>query len=335
MSFPPEAIRLLNGFLGYQSLVAACELKLPDLLADGPRTAADLASATGTHAPSLRRLLRGLAAWRFLREETDGSFAATPVSDVFRSDQPGLRSMALMLNLEGYKDWAEMLSAIQTGAPVFERLHGESRWAALAHDPEQAEAFNAAMVETSRRVGRELVAHYDFAGVRTAVDVAGGNGALLAAVVKANPGIAGILFDLPAGLAGATALMRAAGVEARVRQVEGSFFESVPAGGDLYILKSIIHDWDDERAVTILRTCAAAMGSEARLILVERVLPELGDDPDAALGTLMADLHMMVMLGGRERTTSEYAALFVAAGLNLTRTIDLQSDFYAIEARKD
>jgi O-methyltransferase domain len=151
-------------------------------------------------------------------------------------------------------------------------------------------------------------------------------------VLRKLPAARGILFDLPAGLAGARELMDDGGVSDRVAIIEGSFFESVPAGGDLYMLKSIIHDWDDEHAVQILSTCRRAMHPAARLVLVERFIPERMDSPDDYLGTVMSDLHMMVVLGGRERTTKEYCALLTAAGLSFTREVPMESDFYAVEA---
>lgn len=325
-----QAAVLLNGFRGYQLLVAACRLKLADLVGERPRTASELASATGTHAPSLRRALRGLVSWGFFSEQPDGTFAATGVSELFRSDKPGMRNMAVMLSHEGYRVWAELVGALRSGRPMFEQLYGKSRWQQMAEDPLDAAEFNAAMVETSTRVGREFVAAYDVGDARRVVDVGGGNGALLAAVLRMHPSLEGILFDLPAGLAGAADGMKAAGVTGRVSFAEGSFFESVPAGADLYLLKSIIHDWDDEHAVAILKTCREAMNGHARLVLVERTLPEGAPDEHDMPG-LMSDLHMMVMLGGRERTTSEYGGLFKDAGLRLTRDVPM-SDFHAIEA---
>ena len=330
---PLEAIRLLNGFRGYQLVVAACRLTLPDLVAAGHSEAATLAAMTRTHEPSMHRMLRGLAAWGFFVEDSDGRFAPTEISESFRSDRPGLRDMALMLSTEGYGAWGDLLYALETGQPVFEHLYGKSRWEKLAEDPEDAAAFNAAMVETSRRVGAAFVAGYDFGDVDTVVDVGGGNGAVLAAVLAKLPAAKGVLFDLPAGLAGATELLRASGVDGRVTLVEGSFFDSVPESGDLYLLKSIVHDWDDERATAILVSCRRAMKGSARLVLLERFLPERIESPDLALGTVMSDLHMMVLLGGRERTTAEYASLLDAAGLNMTRPVILNSDFYTIEAR--
>lgn len=329
---PPEAVRLLNGFRGYQLVVAACQLKLPDLVAAGNSEPAALAAMTGTHEPSLRRALRGLAAWGFFAEDASGGYVPTAISESFRSDRPGLRDLALMLGREGYRTWAELLYTLRTGNPAFEHVYGMGRWQKLAEDPEDAALFNAAMVATSKRVGAAFVAHYDLDGVRTVVDVAGGNGALLAAVLGKAPQARGVLFDLPAGLAGAAERFQAAGLEGRVAFVEGSFFESVPAAGDLYLLKSIVHDWDDQHAIAILESCRRAMEGSARLVLLERFLPERIETPALALGTVMGDLHMMVLLGGRERTTSEYDALLVAAGLRMTRQIDLESEFYAIEA---
>lgn len=329
---PIEAVRLLNGFRGYQLAVAACRLKLPDLVADGVGDTESLAAQTGTHEPSLRRALRGLAAWGFFAEGPDGRFLPTAVSDAFRSDRPGLRNTTLMLSHEGYESWGELMYALQRGRPVFEHLYGKSRWEKMAENPGDAAQFNAAMVEMTKRVAMSFVAAYDFSGVRTVVDVGGGNGALLAAALAAHSGLDGVLFDLAAGLAGADSALKSAGLAGRVRIVEGSFFESVPAGGDLYLLKSIVHDWDDEHALKILQACRAAMGPEARLVVLERLLPENGVDGDSALGTLMSDLHMMVVLGGRERTTAEYASLLAEAGLRMTRPIAMASDFYAIEA---
>jgi ubiquinone/menaquinone biosynthesis C-methylase UbiE len=330
---PTEALWLLNGFRAYQLVVAACRLKLPDLVAAGHDEPSALAAMTKTHEPSLRRVLRGLAALGFFQEEdAGGRYLKTATSDWFRSDRPGLRNMTLMLSKEGYRAWAELPYALETGGPVFEHVYGKSRWEKMAEDPDDAALFNTAMVETSDRVGAAFVNGYDLAGVDTVVDVGGGNGALLAAVLKRLPHAQGVLFDLPTGLVGAAERMRAAGVDGRVTLVEGSFFESIPASGDLYLLKSIVHDWDDEHATAILSACRRAMKPSARLVLVERFLPDRLQSGGLELATVMSDLHMMVVLGGRERTTDEYASLLEASGLRMTRTVMLDSDFYAIEA---
>ena len=254
-----EAFRLVQGYRVYQMLVAACELKLPDLLADGPKSARDLAAATETHEPSMGRFLRGLAIWGLVEQLPGDRYSGTALADCFRSDIPGFRNMTLNLAAEGYTAWGSLLYSLRTGKPAFEHVFGKSRWAALAEDPHSAARFNAHMVEVTTRVAAGFVHAYDFRGVATVVDVGGGNGALLAAVLRANPEIKGVLCDLPAGLAGARELLHSSGVAGRTSLAEGSFFESVPAGGDLYMLKSIVHDWDDERALQILKTCRQAM----------------------------------------------------------------------------
>ncbi len=325
-----DAIRLLNGFRGYQLVVAACRLKLPDLGAAGHHDAGTLAAETGTHEASLRRALRGLAAWGFFAEDSRGCYTATALSDLFRSDQPGLRNITLMLSEEGYRVWEDLVYTLRTGQPAFEHVFGKNRWTKLAEEPEHAAQFNAAMVEATRRVVSAFVKAYDFGRVRSLVDVGGGNGALLAGVLAANPELEGVLFDLAAGLAGAAEAMESAGLAARVRIVEGSFFESVPRGADLYLLKSIIHDWDDDHAVSILKTCRAAMSRGSRLLLLERLVPDRVTTDTGSLATLMGDLHMMVLLGGRERTTAEYASLFESAGLRPTHTSTMDSRFHAI-----
>lgn len=328
-----EARRLVNGFRAYQSMVVACRIELPDLLAAEPRTVEELASVTGTHAPSLHRLLRGLVALRVFTQDSDGRFHSTAVSDWFRSDRPGLRDVTLMLSEEGYMAWTEALHAVRTGQPVFERVHGKTRWEHLAEDPAAAAAFNAAMVEMTSRVGRAFASTFDFADARTVVDVGGGNGALLTAILKARPDARGVLFDLPAGLEGARQRLREDEVADRVEIVAGSFFDTVPAGADLYLLKSIVHDWEEPKALKILRTCRSAMTAPgSRLVLIERTLPEVIDDPDAALGILMSDLQMMVVLGGRERMPAEYGELLAAAGLHMTRHVPFDSEYGAVES---
>lgn len=327
-----EAQRLVSGFRVYQMVVAACRLQLPDLLANGPKTADELAASTQTHGPSLRRMLRGLAAWSFFDEQPDGRFAATPLSDTFRSDKPGLRNMTIMLSEEAYQAWGDLLYTVRTGKPAFEHVFGKNHWEKLAENPQAAADFNAAMVEMSSRIAQSFVDAYDLAGARTVIDVGGGNGALLIAVLLARPEVRGILFDLTQGLAGAKEKLDAAGVADRVTLQEGSFFELVPSGADVYLLKSIVHDWDDVKAVTILQTCRRAMNAQARLVILERELAGLIENPAEALPTLMSDLNMMVVLGGKERTLDEYRDLIGQAGLRMTRLVPTESGFAAIEA---
>jgi hypothetical protein len=329
---PIEATRLVSGFRAFQMVAAACRLKLPDLVGDGPKNAAELAAATGTNELAMRKLLRGLAACRVFVEQGDGCFAATEISDAFRADKPGVRNLTLMLNEESYDVWADLMYTLQTGKPACEHVRGKDRWDQLAEDPEAAALFNAAMVEITKAVAGAFVAAYDFKGANTVVDLGGGNGALLASVLKAHPMMNGILFDRAAGLAGASKAMMSAGVEGRVAFVEGNFFESVPSGGDVYLLKSIIHDWDDDHASAILKTCRAAMQPSSKLVLLERIMPERVSDPDRDLTNVISDLHMMILFGGQERTPTEYGRLLSGAGLTMTRQVAMQSVFGAFEA---
>jgi orsellinic acid C2-O-methyltransferase len=322
----------MSGFRAYQMVVAACRLRIPDLVADGPRSAEDLAVETGTLPGPLRRVLRGLAVWKVLMETPDGKFGPTSLSDTFRSDQPGLRNMTIMLSEEGYQAWGDLMFSLRTGKSAFEHMYGKSHFDRLGENPELAAHFNAAMVEFSGRVAGTFAAVYDFNGARVVVDVGGGNGAVLMAVLQAQPGMRGILFDLAQGLVGAGDKLAAGGVAERVTFQEGSFFEAVPSGADLYMLKSIVHDWDDERALAILKTCARAMQPTSRLVLLERTLPERIESPDEAFTTVMGDVHMMVVLGGKERTADEYRDLLAEAGLRMTRVIPIESDMSAFEA---
>jgi hypothetical protein len=327
-----EAQRLMSGFRAYQMVVAACRLQIPDLVAHGPRSAEDLATETGTLPGPLLRVLRGLAVWKVLVETPDGKFGSTSLSDTFRSDRPGLRNMTIMLSEEGYQAWGDLMFTLRTGKSAFEHMYGKSHFDRLGENPELAVHFNAAMVEFSSRVAGAFAAAYDFTRASAVVDVGGGNGAVLMAVLQAHPATRGILFDLAQGLVGAEDKLAAGGVAERVTLQEGSFFEAVPSGADIYILKSVIHDWDDERALAILQTCALAMRPTSRLVLLERALPERIESPDEAFTTVMGDVHMMVVLGGRERTADQYRDLLAQAGLRMTSVIPIEADISAFEA---
>ena len=313
-------------------MVAACRLRLPDLVADGPKAADELAAETETLPGPMHRLLRGLAVWRVLVEMPDGKFGPTSLSNTFRSDKPGLRNMTIMLSEEGYQAWGDLMFSLRTGKSAFEHLYGKSHFDRLGEAPELAAHFNAAMVEFSGRVAGAFAAAYDFTNVGTVVDVGGGNGAILTGVLRAHAGIRGILFDLGQGLAGADEKLAAAGVADRVTLHEGSFFEAVPPGADVYLLKSILHDWDDERALAILQNCSRAMLSASRLVILERKMPGRIKNPEDAFTAVMGDLHMMVVLGGKERTADQFRELLSRAGLRMTREVPVESDITAFEA---
>jgi O-methyltransferase domain/Dimerisation domain len=320
---PRERLRtLIGGYRISQAVYVATRLGIPDLLAGGPREIDDLARATGSHLLSLRRVLLALAGVGVLDKVGPGQFALTPVGEALRTGVPGSArtSVLFLLNESHWRPWGHLLHTVRTGETAFAHVHGASLFDYLATHPEEASLFNAGLLGNSPAHARLVAASYDFSGMSRVVDVAGGRGRLLATILECNPRLRGTLFDLPPVIEDARQLVNDAGVADRCAFVGGDFFEAVPEGGDAYILRNIVHDWEDDQAVAILTTCRRAMGDGARLILVERYL---ADDPREALLVLQADLEILVNVGGRERTTDEYATLLARSGLRLTRTIPL------------
>ncbi len=326
-----KALQLVGGFRVTQMVRAVIQLKIPDLVAAGPRSSDDLAASTGVKADPLRRIMRCLVTVGVFTESEDGRFGATPVSKCFE-DQPGtLRSMALMQPTDSYMAFGHLMHTLETGKPAFDHVFKMSRWEQLAQEPERAKLFNAAMQSGTEQSRGPIASAYDFSEVRSVIDVGGGRGTLIAGLLKAHPRLRGTVFDVEAGMADADAYLTEQGVHDRCEIVIGSFFELIPAGHDLYVLKNIIHDWNDENAIAILATCRKAMGPQARLLVVEVVMQDRAKDSADSRGIFMADVQMMVMLGGQERTEEHYAALMRAAGLRLTRVIPTDSIFQLIE----
>ena len=313
---------LIGGYRISQAVYVATRLGIPDLLADGPREIDELAYATQAHTPSLRRVLLALAAVGVLDKVGPDRFALTPVGVGLCAGVPGsLRAPVLfLLNESHWRPWSHLLHTVRTGETAFEHVHGAPLFDYLAGHPEESNLFNAGMAGNSPAHADVVAAGYDFSQMSLVVDVAAGRGRLLATILLRNPHLRGVLFDLPHVIEDARQLVNDAGVADRCRFVGGNFFEAVPEGGDAYILRNIIHDWEDDQAVAILTTCRRAMMDGARLILVERYLPE---DPREAPRVLHADLEMLVNVGGRERTTQEYATLLARSGFRLTQTISL------------
>jgi hypothetical protein len=226
-----------------------------------------------------------------------------------------------------WESWGHLLDSVRTGEPALPSLYGMNPWEYREAHPEANAIFNQAMTELAAGVVDAVVESYDFSGIRVLVDVGGGEGALLAAILATNPTLRGVLFDQPHVVTDAPAVFERAGVAARAEVMEGTFFDAVPPGADAYLLKSIIHDWDDALAVRILRMCRAAIGGTGTLLVVERVI-QPGNDPDPAK---YQDLNMLVMLGGRERTADDFGALYTQAGFRLTRIVPTPSGFSVIE----
>ena len=329
---PPEAIitQLAFGAMMTQALYVAAKLGVADLLADKPQTVSELASATKTHERALYRVLRSLASVGIFEETDPQVFSLTPLAERLRSDAPGsLRNGAIFMGEEWHwRVWGNMLYSVQTGKPAWGHVHGAEVFDYFGANPQQAEIFNGAMTDMSVGTAPSVVKAYDFNGIKTLADIAGGHGYLLSQVLKANPGMKGILFDVQPVIAGANALLEKEGVSERVEKVSGDFFSSVPKGADAYMMKHIIHDWDDERSIKILRNINEAMNPEGKVLIIEVVVPE-GNEPHYSK---LLDLEMLVSPGGAERTAEEYRALLAAAGFQLTRIVPTTSPFSIIEA---
>lgn len=332
---PGAMLQVATGYTSAQVVHVAAQLGLADLLADGPRSIEDLAGATDAHAPSLARLVRALAVLGVVSEGDGGRIELTPLGTTLRSDVPGsVRDAVLFLVGEwSWRAWGGLLHSVRTGEPAFDRIFGMSNFEYWEHDAEAGAIHDAYFRAMARTTSAPLVAGYDFSRFGTVVDVGGSNGSLLAAILRAHPGVRGILFDLPHVVAGAAPVLAEAGVADRCAVVGGTFFESVPPGANAYLLKYIIHDWDDARAGAILRRCREAAAPGAVLLLIEQVLPERLEAGTAAQRVTRLDLQMLVLTpGGRERTEGEFRALLGAAGFALRAVLPTASPFHILEA---
>ena len=316
-----------------QVTYVAAELRIPDLLAEGPRTSDELAAATRAHAPSLRRLLRALTTIDICRERDDGSFEITAMGSLLRTDVPGsLRSWTIWWGARLWPVWGHLLYSVKTGESARKLLIGTDAFEQLEQNRKMAEVFNQALVELTRLTCESVVRTYDFSGLGRIVDVGGGYGELLACILKASPAASGILFDLPHAIEGGRRHIEEAGLASRCKVVAGDFFESVPGGADAYVLKSVIHDWNDDRSRLILENCRHAMVEDGRLLLVEEVLPDRLEFSAAHQAVVRSDLNVLVALGGKERTEAEFRDLLNSAGLRVTRILPAGATFSIIEA---
>jgi orsellinic acid C2-O-methyltransferase len=313
----PMLQQLIFGFFPSAVLSVGARLRIPDRLADGPRSSDELAEATGTHPPSLYRLLRALAYLGVLEEAAPRRFGLTDMGALLRSDVPDSMwaTTQLFCGEHVWRAWGDLMAGVETGRPSHERGIVAEPFVEFGENPEGAENFNRAMSEGTRREAPGIIGSYDFTQFSTLVDVGGGDGTLLAEIVAATPGMRGVLFDTAAGSAQAPERLLAAGVDDRCDVVVGDFFESVPDGADAYIMKSVIHDWDDDQCATILSNCRQAMKADGRVLVVEPVLPATVKPSFALLGVIMSDLNMLMNTGGKERTEEEFAALLRTAGL--------------------
>jgi SAM-dependent methyltransferase len=320
-----QIVRLGLGFAVSQALRVVVELGIPDLLAEGTQSVDELATATRSDADALYRIMRLLASEEVFREVLPDHFELTEVGAVLRSDRPGPGDFVRMINSEAYLAFEQLLHSVRTGKPAFEKVFGSPRFDWLSQHPEQAALFQRAMVALGQG-GNEAVAEaYDFRPFTRIVDVGGGHGQLLSAILARNPHLSGVLFDRPSGVAAAQ--QGVGGDLPRTEFIAGDFFENVPIG-DVYVIKKVIHDWDDERAVLILRNCRKAMLPDGKVLVAETLVTP-GDEPNQIKGI---DVVMLAVTGGLERTEAQYASLFEAAGLRLERVIQTQGPISILEA---
>jgi hypothetical protein len=310
---PELAIRrLVNGYQITQALSVAATLGIADLLVSGPRSSDDLATVVGAHPDALYRLLRALASIGVFHEEPDRQFRVTDLGAILCTDAPAsIRGWAAFVgDPYHWHAWGGLLHSVQTGENAFRHVHGTDPWTLRAQHPAASAVFDRAMTSLSRQVAGAVVEAFAFGRFTTIVDVAGGNGAFLATILSRYPQVQGVLFDQPHVVSGAGSLLATAGVADRCTVVGGSFFIEIPQGGDAYVLKAILHDWEETDCLRILRVCRQAMAAGTALLIVER---ELGG-PNERWEDKFSDLNMLAAPGGRERTTEEYAALVEAAG---------------------
>jgi O-methyltransferase domain/Dimerisation domain len=323
-------LRMIQGLHISRAVYVAARLGIADLLADGPRSSAQLAQLTGAHAPSLYRVLRVLAALKVLREQPRGHFALTPLGDRLRTNVPGsLRNWATLTDsVGGLRPFDRILDSVMTGEAGLKLAYDDTWIDFLTKNPTAAVNFQAAMSERTAAFAPSVANTYDFSQMRRVVDVGGGRGTLLAGILAVRTHLQGVVFDLPEGLAGATETLRAAGVADRCAIESGDFFVAVPSGADGYLLANVLHDWDDERSVALLRNFRRAMYGDSRVLIVERVI---FSDAEQSIPTLLSDLNMLVLTGGQERTEEEYARLLASADLRLTRLLPVAYPYGVFE----
>ena len=329
---PPhvQIIQLATAYWISRAVYVVARLGIADLLRDGPRDAADLAATTGTYAPALRRVLRTLASVGLFSTDSQGRFSLTPLGASLQSDAPGAARSTVLFVAGGWwwSAWGEVLHSVRTGETGLEKGLGVSEYEFLEQHPDEASHFNAAMIGFHGDEPAAIVDAYDFSEFQRVVDVGGGSGNLLGTILLANPGLRGVLFERPQVIPDAEQNLSMAGVADRCEIVGGDFLESVPEGGDIYIVSHCIHNWDEQSCVRILENCRRAMQPGGRLLIVEAVVSP-GDEPDPAK---FLDLAMLVVPGGQERSEEEYRVLLEKAGLRLTRVGPTRTSASLIEA---
>jgi len=334
-AMPPQMLlyQMAIGHYLSRALHVIAKLGVADLLSDGARGVEELAKATETHPPSLRRVMRLLASVGVFEEKENGGFALTALGECLRADVPGSsRAMVLLFAGIGIQDsWKDLEWCVRTGEPAYRKRGAADAFAEMAKDPAQAANFDAAMADFTKMTAVAVAAAYDFTPLRTLVDVGGGNGALLLGILKAYAHLQGVVADRADVVERAKKEIAASGLGARCRAVAIDFFREVPGGADAYVLKHVIHDWDDERARTILANCRRVVPPNGRLLLVEGVYPPRIDGSPESRGAAANDVNMLVSTGGRQRSEAEFRSLYSAAGFRLTKIVPTPARASVIE----
>lgn len=328
-----QMMQMISGYWVSQCIYVAAKLAIADHLSKSPQTYQALATATHSNPSALYRVLRALASVGVFTETESGKFAMTPLAEFLRSDSPqSMQPTAIMLGEpEHYQAWGDLLHSVKTGEPAFDHRFGKGVFEYFGTNPEAAQIFERSMNNFSEIELRAIAPIYDFSDFKVLVDVGGGYGELIAAILQQHPDSKGILFDEKYVIENAANTLAKHGIADRCECVAGSFFDSIPSGGDAYLLKHIVHDWDDERAIAILKTCQQAMDDHSKILVIEQVVPQ-GNEPS---GAKMLDINMLVMCpGGKERTESEFKYIFEQAGLKLLRIVPTAEDIHIIEGCK-
>lgn len=332
---PFQVSRMATSYWVPQAIHAAAVLGIADVLAGGPRSSADVARAIEAHPDALHRLLRALVALDLCTLASDGKFALTPTGECLRSDsRDSVRAWILLVGDQRHQaSWSRLAEVVRTGRSVPD-LEGRDTWVEPSNDPTASDVFNQSMLQLTRHLAAGVAVSYDFSKFETIVDVGGGYGALLPPILKANPKLRGMVFDLPRCRDGFRAIATKLGLADRYEFVGGDFFADPLPAADAYIIKSVIHDWDDERSVQILRKIGAAMGRDGRVLVVEPLMPE--QPGNSGFDAMMAhtDLNMLIVTGGRERTEADFRALVERSGLRVEAVIPTPAAFSIIEGRK-
>lgn len=323
--------QMIGGYASSQVVYVLAKLGIAERLSDGPRSIAELASATATLPDRLYRVLRAAASIRLVVEGPARTFGLAPLGELLKPDvEDSQLAFALMMGEEHYFVYGRLLDALKTGENAFETLYGKPIFQFLSEHPDKGRTFDAAMTSIHGRETPAVVAAYDFTGIDTLADVGGGNGTKLMAILNRYPSMRGLLYDLPQVVERAAPRFTAAGLADRCRLIGGDFFKEVPTGADAYLMRHIIHDWDDEKSLVILRNCHRAMKPGAKLLLVESVVPP-GNEP---FGAKFLDLTMMLIPGGLERTEEQFRDLYAQAGFELTRIVPTSTEISVLEGIK-